>query len=136
MEYVDPLPVTCPSCNKMGAYSVAELLALTARCAFCSHTLASVGREMRSAYAENSAFFSMVEVALVIERELGIEVSDALLETCPTPRDLALKLAESSAKTSAQDIESVVRQTLAHVSERDVAIEDLTEPWKSFLPES
>jgi len=120
----------------MAAYSVAELLALTANCASCARSLAPVGREMRDAYAENSAFFSMVEVALAIERELGIEVTDALLEGCPAPRDLVLKLAQDSAKASAQAIESVVRQTLSHVSERDIRTEHLTMPWKSFLPET
>jgi hypothetical protein len=136
MEYIDPLPVTCPGCAKTGSYRVADLLALRATCTFCSQNLQSVGREMRSAFAENSAFFGMAEVAVAVERELGVGISDSLLETCAAPRDLVLKLAEGSAEVPLPDIEAVVCRKLAHLLERDVTSVDLTMSWKSLFGRS
>lgn len=133
MEYIDPLPVKCPMCGAMGSYRVADLITLTARCIFCSHGLEAVGGGMQAAHAENSAFFVMVESALAVEEELGIEVSDSVLEACPTPRDLVLRLAECSGKASVRDIESVVQHTLARLSERDVRTDELAMPWKTFV---
>ena len=79
MQYIDPLPVTCRGCAKKGSYRVADLLALTATCRFCSQSLEYVGLEMRSAFAENAAFFGTVEIALEVERELGVGISDSVL---------------------------------------------------------
>ena len=133
MKYIDPLPVTCPGCAKTAPYAVASLLALRATCTFCSQNLEAVGREMQGAIAETSAFIGMAEVAIAIERELGVVVTDSLLETCAAPRDLVVKLAEGDAAVPLARLETVVCQKLAELLERNVKSEDLTMSWKSLF---
>ena len=115
---------------------MADLLALRAMCKFCLQDLQSVGREMQSALAESSAFFGKAELAVAVERELGMGISDHLLETCAAPQDLVLKLSGGCSQVSLADIEAVVRRCLARLLERDVTTADLAMSWKSLLGKS
>ena len=136
MEFIDPLPVTCPGCSKTAYYCVADLMALRATCTFCSQDLQSIGREMRSAIADNSAFFGMAEVAVAVELELGVVISESLLENCAAPRDFVLKLGEVLSRVPLHEIEAVVCRKLAHLLERDLTSLDLRTSWKSLFGKS
>lgn len=121
--------MTCPACARTASYPVAQLLALQAPCAFCATLLRAAGENMRQAFADAAGFGCQIEVTLALEDELGIRFSDAILEACDTPRDLALRVAQLRPELTCGELEIRISRLLARVCEGRATEEDLTQSW-------
>src|SRR5262245_43523467 len=127
MQYIDPFPITCPSCGSSGEYRVRDLVALQARCLRCHQSLDMIGQEMRAQITEWATFFGKAWTAAELRMELGIEVSDTDLDNVQTCLDL-ISLVEQKVLDAKQrmDLAERVRSAVESARGVETSQQDLT----------
>jgi hypothetical protein len=81
MRFMDPCPVTCPTCGAASEQPVADLLGLRASCPACDGSLAAIGSRMRETVDEMAAFCTWANILMQVESKLGASIDDAEMFT-------------------------------------------------------
>lgn len=87
MEYVDPLPVNCDSCDLKSSHRVNDLFRLVATCSACGRSLVSIGLQMRARSDEARRLWTLSELVLALESE-DVIIPDIEFDDVQTLRDL------------------------------------------------
>ena len=85
--YADPQRIVCGNCSSIASYRVADLLSLSAMCSSCESLLIDAGLDMRKQLDESARFIVVVELAMALERKLGVSFADSELESVHTLSD-------------------------------------------------
>lgn len=118
MKYIDPLPASCAACGHRGAYAVAELLALRARCAACGLVLEANGRALRRSANESDEIVMQWNALIALERRLGREIATTDLPDA-SPRSLLAAVA-AELGCGAGELVEPFEAVLAELLARDV----------------
>ena len=69
MKYINPLSISCPSCDASGDYNPRDLVSLQASCMVCGRSLQEIGEEMRKELTEWAVFVAKSDIAIELEKK-------------------------------------------------------------------
>jgi hypothetical protein len=120
MRFLDPMPVTCPTCAAESAQRVADLLALQATCPRCSTEMNDIGLRMRASMDDWSAFCAWARISMEVEDRLGVSMDDGAV----------LKAKLQSASLTLGDLADLVRRYLpSEVRSKEIVLEAARTLW-------
>ncbi|WP_271765972.1 hypothetical protein [Aquimarina algiphila] len=88
MKFIDPMPVTCESCNHEGKYKTDLLLAYKAKCAKCGNDLDYASDQMNETIDFSNETNEIIRVILGIEAYFNREYKGREVEEIKSMQDL------------------------------------------------
>ena len=80
MKWLDPMPIDCPGCGGRFPVPVAALRSLQATCPSCGASLTANGERMLAEESRIARQVDLILVAIDLEDQTGINLTDAELE--------------------------------------------------------